>query len=447
MSTEPSAPEIRPLNREQHLWRGKILLSTYMAYAGYYLSRKAFTICKTSIGEEFDWDMQDVAHIWTAYLVAYMLGQFINSFIGRKWGPRVLLLGGFGMTIIVNALFGLANSYWTFIAFMFFNGLLQASGWPGCVGGVSEWLRKHERGTVMGFWSTSYVIGNMLVKNIGGYLLVAHAWLMWFHGWRYAFFGCSVLAFCIWWLVFFWQRNRPEDVGIDPIIDPEEATGHTVKASNAQHITWRDYLALLANPVIPVMGLAYFCLKFLRYALDSWLPTFLNLQGLPVDKAAYYSQIFDWAGLAGMIVTGFLLDRVFKQRWERLCIFCGVGMLVGYLLVGHFGANPMLLSLCYGLVGFMLYSPDALLCGAASVQVAGERNGVAVAGIVNGIGSIGPVVQEEVIGWLMGGGRSTEEAIKNANTLALTMSGIFLAIMILLTIYMRGIRKRQSGQA
>ncbi len=48
------------------------------------------------------------------------------------------------------------------------------------------------------------------------------------------------------------------------------------------------------------------------------------------------------------------------------------------------------------------------------IQVAGEKNAVAVAAIVNGIGSIGPVIQEEVIGWLMGGA-SIEIGMRNSN--------------------------------
>jgi len=31
---------------------------------------------------------------------------FISSFIGRRWGPRVLLLGGLGLSLVFNAAFG-----------------------------------------------------------------------------------------------------------------------------------------------------------------------------------------------------------------------------------------------------------------------------------------------------------------------------------------------------
>jgi sugar phosphate permease len=383
-----------------------------------------------------------VANIWTAYLVAYMLGMFANSFIGRKWGPRVLLLGGLGISMAINIVFGFANSYPTFLVFMFFNGLVQAAGWPGTVGAVAEWLRKKERGTIMGFWSTNYLVGSILVKSLGG-MLLGHYSAKYdaYYGVRYAFLGCTLLAFCIWWLLFFWQRTRPRDVGLAPIVDVEHESEQTVAASNDEQVSFRQYFLLILNPIVPLMGCCYFCIKFLRYALDSWLPTFLDLQGMEVDRAAYYSSIFDWAGLGGTLLAGIALDRVFRGRWEQVCLVMGLGMIVGYLLVLKYGGTPIALAFYFGLVGFMLYGPDTLLCGAGSVVVAGERNAVAVAGLVNGIGSIGPVIQEQVIGRLLEG-RDPEAAIRNANRLGLSMSILFVIFMSIIAWRVSLIHKR-----
>jgi OPA family glycerol-3-phosphate transporter-like MFS transporter len=422
------------LSRDQVSWRWRILISTYFAYAGFYLTRKVFTICKAPLAREFNVDLGQIAHIWTAYLVAYMVGQFLSSVIGRKWGPRVLLLGGLAVSVVINVIFGIANSYWTFLVFMFFNGLAQAAGWPGCVGGISEWLRKKERGSIMGVWSTNYLVGNMLVKSIGGFLLASY-------GWRYAFFGCTIMTSAIWWVIYFWQRNKPQDVGLAPLVEPEPEDTRTVRASTDEHITMRQYMDLALNPVVIIMGISYFSVKFLRYALDSWLPTFLNMQGMDVGRASYYSGIFDFAGLAGAIIAGWALDRWFRGQWQILCFIMGIGMVLGYVLVVMFGANPYALAICFGAVGFMIYGPDTILSGAASVQVAGERNGVAVAGLVNGVGSLGPVVQEEVIGWIMGN-KDANVAIRNANLLTLSMSIAFLMTMIIVIWYVHVAHKK-----
>ncbi len=416
----PADTSVKVLSPGQVTWRWRILISTYFAYGGFYLTRKVFTICKTSIAQDLHWKLGDTAHIWTAYLVAYMLGMFINSFIGRRWGPRVLLLGGLSLSIVFNVIFGFANSFATFLVFMFFNGLVQAAGWPGSVGAVSQWLRPAERGRIMGVWSTNYLFGNMLVKSLGGFLLGAY-------GWRWSFCGCTLVGFAVWWIVYIWQRNRPQEVGLEPIVDEQSNETRAVQASQADRVTLGQYAQLAMNPIILAMGASYFCIKFLRYALDSWLPAFLNIQGLDVARASYYSQVFDFAGVGGVVLAGWALDRWFRGNWAAVGACMGVGVVLGYLAVLQFGGNPIAGALCFGLVGFMLYGPDTLLCGAASVQVAGEKNAVAVAGLVNGIGSIGPIVQEEVIGWLVRGDVHT--GMRNTNLLALAMS-ILMALLL-----------------
>jgi sugar phosphate permease len=53
-----------------------------------------------------------------------------------------------------------------------------------------------------------------------------------------------------------------------------------------------------------------------------------------------------------------------------------------------------------GLIGFTAMGPDSLVSGACAMD-AGTRNQAALAaGIINGLGSVGPIVQEPVIGWL-----------------------------------------------
>lgn len=432
------AAGLRVLSPTQVTWRWHILISTYLAYGGFYLTRKVFTICKTTIAKDLHWELGDTAHIWTAFLVAYMLGMFINSFIGRRWGPRVLLLGGLGFSIAFNVVFGFANSFATFLVFMFFNGLVQAAGWPGSVGAVSQWLRPAERGRIMGVWSTNYLVGSIVVKSLGGFLL-GH------YGWHWSFWGCTMLSFAVWWIIYFWQRTRPQDVGLEPIIDEQPTGARAVQASQADRVTFKQYAQLATNPLVFAMGASYFCIKFLRYALDSWLPAFLNIQGLDVARASYYSSVFDYAGAGGAILAGWALDRWFRGNWAAVSVCMAIGLMAGYVAVIQFGGNPIGVAICFGIVGFMLYGPDTLLCGAASVQVAGEKNAVAVAGLVNGIGSIGPIVQEEVIGWLVRG--HVQEGMRNTNRLALGMSILMALLLAAIAWHLHVIdRKRRASQ-
>ncbi len=392
------AKKLPPLQKEQISWRWRILTATYSSYAGYYLCRKAFSVCKKDIGDAFALDSFGVSHIWTAFLLAYMIGQFVNGMLGRKLGPRVLLLTGMGISLGCNIVFGFSNSFGTFIGFMILNGLAQASGWPGNVGGIAHWLRKEERGKIMGVWNTNYLAGNLSVKFLAGFMLG-------YAGWRTAFWACSAGMALIWLFFYFMHRNRPEDVGLQPILTPEERAQGVEAASDETGeiaMTMGGFFRVLTNPVIVCMGLTYFTLKFLRYSLDSWLPYFLTVEsGLASDMAAYYSSIFDWAGFAGVILAGWALDRIFKGNWRMLCAVMAFGMTVAYVLVLLYGTRgPFVLACLYGLVGFMLYGPDSILNGAGAITSAGPRDALSAVAIINGIGSLGPVIQEPVIGLL-----------------------------------------------
>ncbi|MFN8610863.1 MAG: MFS transporter [Vulcanimicrobiota bacterium] len=397
-----------PLSPQHQRWRQRVLVSTFFGYAGYYLTRKLFGITKKPIAESLGWKLADTAHVWTAFLVAYMIGQFVNGWLGRKWGPRVLLLGGLGTSILCNALLGCSNSYQHFLILMFLNGLVQASGWPGALGSLSAWLRPEERGRYIGVWASSYMLGNLAVKYVGALTLA-------YFGWRYSFLGFSGATALIWLLLYAWQRNSPEQVGLEPLVEEDVPAGSSARA---------DYLSQLTNPLVLLMGVSFFCLKFLRYALDSWLPSFLALKfEISASQAASYSGIFDFAGLLGAACAGWLLDRTFAGNWARLTLVLSLGMAAGYGLVLVYGDTPLKVALGCGLIGFMLYGPDMLLSGAGAVEVGGARNGIAVAGIVNGMGSLGPIVQEEAIGRLLRA--HPENGIGAYNQLALGVSLLF----------------------
>jgi sugar phosphate permease len=63
-------------------------------------------------------------------------------------------------------------------------------------------------------------------------------------------------------------------------------------------------------------------------------------------------------------------------------------------------SSPVLFILLLGLIGFMAMGPDSLLAGPSAMEAGNRRQAALAAGVINGLGSIGPIVQEPVIGWL-----------------------------------------------
>jgi sugar phosphate permease len=266
------------------------------------------------------------------------------------------------------------------------NGLAQGTAWPTLVGTMATWFRRDERGRVMGLWATNFQAGGVAANALA-------AWMLGAYGWRSAFFaGAAVLA-SAWWVVFLWQRDKPEDAGLPPLVDEREPdTGAGALAPGA----WPQGAA--AN--IALVSVFYFCVKFIRYALWSWAPFFLAKNfGLKGADAGFASTTFDVAGIFGVLATGWLSDRVFRGRRAGVCLAMMVAMTAACALLYSWGAtSPAAFAICIALVGFTLYGPDALLTSAGAMDIGSKRHALLAAGIINGTGSLGSVVQELVVG-------------------------------------------------
>jgi OPA family sugar phosphate sensor protein UhpC-like MFS transporter len=369
-------------------WQIRIFTATWLTYAGYYFCRKAFYVVKDPLSQTLALNAIDLAHLGTAYLVSYMIGQFSSTYFGRKFGPKLLLLIGMAISIICNVAFGMANSFWTVMLFLALNGLAQGTGWPGCIGSLAFWFKRKQRGSILGVWSTCYQLGSVMATSFAAYMLGCA-------GWRWSFFGASIVLLVIWFIVLIFHPNRPEDVHLPPLEDEDDTIPD---GEGEERLGWNRNVIV----TICMMGVIYFCIKFLRYALWSWTPFFLSKNfKLAGDSAGYLSTVFDISGFAGVLFAGFISDRIYKGRRAFLCFAMLAFMTLSFFMMYSLGATDLFFfTLSMGFAGFMLYGPDSLLSGVGAIDVGSKRGALAAAGIINGMGSIGPIFQEQVIGWM-----------------------------------------------
>jgi sugar phosphate permease len=381
------------------MWRVRILTTTWLSYAGFYVCRKNFAIAKSSIMSSMEISRSDVAHLFTAYLAAYMLGQFLTGFLGRKVATRMLLLTGMGITIFCNMAFGFSYllgpaGYWPFLLLMVVNGFAQSTGWPGNVGVLGNWLPRRGRGRVMAVWATCYQLGSIFAKAFAAFMIgiAGAAWSFW---------GAAIVMLGVWLIFFIYQRDEPEDVGLPAMVEEVEVavTDTTPVATDGLFAGWTPQVVR----TIFLMGGCYFTFKFLRYALDSWGPLAIEeLFGTDATTAGYISTLFDWVGFAGVLCAGWASDRYFAGRRYQTIVMMTVGMVFAFVFLATVGMNSLwLFAVGLSLCGFMLMGPDSLIAGVGAIDIGGRRGAIVAAGLINGTGSIGPIFQEEIIGWVL----------------------------------------------
>jgi sugar phosphate permease len=127
-----------------------------------------------------------------------------------------------------------------------------------------------------------------------------------------------------------------------------------------------------------------------------------NNYGMSGSDAGYLSTTFDLAGIAGVITAGWLSDKFFRGRRAKISFLFVLALGISTLILYFFGSvNLWLMGGSLGLIGFFLYGPDALMTGAGAIEVADLRRATLAAGIINGMGSIGSVAQEFIVGPLL----------------------------------------------
>src|SRR6266702_350759 len=97
-------------NSRYERWRWQIFSITWLAYAGFYLTRKSFSVAKNELKkpEVLGLSKADMSWIDGANSVTYALGQFCCGPLGDRWGARRIILIGMLVSVTASLLMGAA---------------------------------------------------------------------------------------------------------------------------------------------------------------------------------------------------------------------------------------------------------------------------------------------------------------------------------------------------
>lgn len=362
-------------------WRVRIFTVTWIAYAGFYLCRKNFSVLMPLLQQHTGITKDELATAIFGYSLMYCVGQFIMGTLSDRFGPRRVVTAG----MFVAGASSVAMAFYTdtasIIGLQAINGLAQACGWSGLLKIMSAWFEARNRGVVMGWWCTNYALGAFLATTFGTF--AATSSLLFFPGWQRGAWlpGATLMLLAVAFSIL--VRNGP---------------GSTeTKAESRQSLT--KFLGVARNANIRVLAGAYFCLKMTRYAFLFWLPVYLTERlGFTPAEAGYSSSVFELGGFAGVVLSGYLSDKLFQGRRFPVGALMMVGLGCACLLPTLAGiTGTWIVVPSIALIGLLNLGPDTLLGGAA-VQDSSTRETVATAsGFVNGTGSTGQFLSPFIV--------------------------------------------------
>jgi OPA family glycerol-3-phosphate transporter-like MFS transporter/OPA family sugar phosphate sensor protein UhpC-like MFS transporter len=391
------------LDRRLRAWQFRVFWLLWTAYASYYLCRVNFAVAQPAILREFPgWSNAQIGFIPSVYALFYAAGQIINGTLGQRFGARPLMTAALLTASLTNLAFAFASSFETMLGLWALNGYAQSAGWSLLVQTISNWNTSRRRGTVMGLISTCYQVGNVVSWLLAGSLCDSL-------GWRAAFWVPSLVLLPMAAVFHTFLRNGPEEAGLPPVRDdvaPEaSAPPTTAEMSNANagwHVTWRVLGFTLANPILWVLGVGYFCMNSVRYAFMNWSVQYLaEYHGRTIKGSAFMAVAMPLIGSVGALAAGWASDTWFGKRRAPVCALM-LAALAG--LCPLFAAIPqgewLLATAALGLAGFLIYGPDMLMSGAATVDVSHPQAASIATGFTMCLGATGTIFSGFGIGKL-----------------------------------------------
>ena len=109
----------------------------------------------------------------------------------------------------------------------------------------------------------------------------------------------------------------------------------------------------------------------------------LSDMGLSKELTGWTVAIFEVAGCAGMLCAGYISDKFFKSRCQRVCAI-ELGLVAACLIALHFvqdAGMPVLFLIILAVSGFLIYGPQALL-GVTAANIATKKAASSAVGLI-----------------------------------------------------------------
>lgn len=358
-----------------------------LGYIGVYLCRKNFAVAVPLLQEHFHATRAQVGAIDSAATLAYAAGKLF-------WGPLIIdRVGGkvcFFLTLIGVALFGgLAMFAVTLpmLGLLYSANRFSGSGsWGSMVKLVPDWFPRRHMALAMAFLSLSFVFGGVCALLLAGQVAAFSG-----NSWR-AVMGFPAVILLgitgICWLVLSREKRLPRD--------PAEVRGQ-----------WRlgRILELLRLPQFWMVCCLSFILTITRETFNVWTVDFLKTgvtAHVSTQLAALLSTPFDAMGAVGIILLGWVLDRLSPRRrnWLLFGILTAVAGLI-FILPVLARMQMWLVVAAIGLIGFLSYGPYSLLAGVLAVEIHGKEFVATVAGLVDASGYLAGILSGYLFGRIL----------------------------------------------
>lgn len=379
--------------------RWQVFIGIFIGYAGYYLVRKNFALAMPEL-IELGYSRAQLGLVLSGVAMAYGFSKFFMGSVSDRSNARTFMALGLALSAATMIIMGQAPAATATVGMMFAlqlaNGWFQGMGWPASGRVMVHWFSPGERGTKMAVWNVAHNIGGGLVGPIA-VLAVAL-----FGEWQSVLYLHGYLALAIALFIWLTVRDTPQSQGMPPVEAwrNDKPRAFVYEAHHEREFSAREifFSHVLNNRLLWAIAIANAFVYLVRYGVLDWAPTYLGeAKGFSFEQAGWAWALYEWAGIPGTLLCGWLSDRVFNGHRAPASILYLVLTLLCVLVYWY---NPpgqpavdmaMLIA-----IGFLIYGP-VMLIGVHALDLVPKKAAGTAAGFTGLFGYVGGAVSANIV--------------------------------------------------
>jgi len=367
--------------------RLQVFLGIFLGYAGYYLVRKVFSLAMPDL-IALGYSKTELGFALSGVSVAYGLSKFIMGNVSDRSNARRFLTLGLVLSAITMIAMGLLPVATSSIGIMFvlllLNGWFQGMGWPPCGRVMVHWFSIRERGTKMSIWNVAHNVGGGIIGPLA--ILGVAIFTDWHSKLYFPGFVALGVAFIAWLLI----RDTPQSCGLPNIEKYKDDYPDTYSEKYEVEMTAKEIFMkyILKNKLLWSIAFANAFVYLVRYGVLDWAPLYLEeAKGFSIEESGWAYFAYEWAGIPGTLLCGYLSDKVFKGKRAPVSIIYMVLVFVSVLMY-WFSQSILMNSIALIFIGFLIYGP-VMLIGVHALDLVPKKAAGTAAGLTGLFGYLG----------------------------------------------------------
>jgi len=291
--------------------------------------------------------------------IGLALGAMVVGPLSDRLGRKKPLMTAVALFGVFNLASAFTHDIVSLAALRFLTGLGLGAAMPITTTLLSEYVPERKRGSLLAFMFTGFGLGSALVGFAAAALLPAHGWRMVMMVGGAIPLAC--LPFYLWLIPESAQFMVVRGMGVQKIARTLRRVvggnygGYSGFDVRERQVQATSSVAALVAPAYRNLTLSlwttYFMGLLVIYLLSGWLPTLMKDAGLPIERAANLTALFQLGGTVGALIVGFYMDRWTPNKVIALAYFGGA---LFVLLLALGGLQSSWLGVWILLAGFCM---------------------------------------------------------------------------------------------